>query len=560
MNRLLLPLGLLLLPFAVLAQTPKNPELRKEDLCKISGSVVKLAAGEPLRKARVQLRSQDERTRAIAVVTDADGRFALKGIEPGGYKLTVSRNGFVQQEYGQRKPTDPGATLTLRPGQEIKDLVFRLIPSAVIAGRIFDEDGEPLPSVQVSALREVYAEGKRAFATANVASTNDLGEYRLFGLPPGRYFLSAVYPRWDRYGVNTDDSDPQVSEQQGFAKMFFPGTPDATKALTLGIKPGEEITSIDILMRQVRVYHIRGHVYNQLTKKAGVDAGVFLRSKTPSQEWEFGEQQAVVEKRDGSFDIPEVLPGSYVLTAYWFDEGKPVTARTSIDVGAANVEGVALTLGAGLNIPGRIIWNGQPGLEANELTIMPRPADGGRNFWGSSNARVDGTNSFVLKDMGEGTYFAEIWGQSKDCYIKEVRYGSSSVLDEGFTVTRSNPTSLEITISSRGARLQGAVSDEDGLPAAGVQVVLVPEAPRRGLHRLYKSATTDQYGRFDIRGVAPGDYNLFSWEEVESGAWEDPEFLKPFEKKGQSVSVQDDDQKSVNLVAIRTKTPESASQ
>jgi hypothetical protein len=74
---------------------------------------------------------------------------------------------------------------------------------------------------------------------------------------------------------------------------------------------------------------------------------------------------------------------------------------------------------------------------------------------------------------------------------------------------------------------------------------------------LYKSGTTDQYGRFDIRGIVPGDYKLFSWEYVESGAWEDAEFLKPLEEKGEAVTLKEGDQKTINLTAIRTKTSES---
>jgi len=187
---------------------------------------------------------------------------------------------------------------------------------------------------------------------------------------------------------------------------------------------------------------------------------------------------------------------------------------------------------------------------------MPRPTDIGWNFW-NGGTRVDAANSFVLKDVSEGSYSAELSGQSKDCYIKDVRYGASSALDEGFAVTRGAPANLEITVSSRGARVQGTVSDEDGLPAPGVQVALVPEASRRILHRLYKSGTTDQYGRFDIRGVAPGDYSLFSWEEVETGAWEDAEFLKPFQEKGEKISVQEGDQKTLNLTAVQTKPAEA---
>lgn len=539
------------------AQGSRSSSVLKQDECKVSGTVVKLAGGEPLRKAKVQLQSTDDRTHSVSVVTDAGGRFALKGIEPGRYNMFVSRAGFVSQEYGQRKPEDPGAILSLRAGQEMNDLVFRLIPSAVISGRILDEDGEPLASVAVNALREVYADGKRTFATLNQVSTNDLGEYRLFGLPPGRYFLSAVYPQWGRFGGTGGESDGVDSEEHGYAKMYYPGTPDRSKAMPIAIKSGEEVSSMEIFMHQVLVYHVRGHVLNLVTHKPGTEANVFLMPKRTGREWEFSNNQALVQKKDGSFDIAEVLPGSYVLTATWFDEGKGYSTRLTVEVGNGNVEGVSLIIGPGVNINGRILWDGKPSLEDADLTVVPRPADTGWNFWGS-RTHADQANAFTLKDIGEGTYFVDVRGQSKDCYIKDVQYGTSSALEEGFTVSRGTPSNLEITISSRGARVQGAVTDADGLPAAGVWVVLVPDTSRRSQDRLFKTATTDQYGHFDLRGIAPGSYKLFSWEQAEAGSWQDPEFLKPFEDKGETITLEEGDQKTQNLPTIRTKTPEPA--
>ena len=548
---------LLLFASSAYAQDSKSSFALKVDECKVSGTVVKLAGGEPLRKAKVQLQSTDDRTHSVSVVTDAGGRFALKGIEPGRYNLFVSRAGFVSQEYGQRKPEDPGAILTLRPGQEMNDLVFRLIPSAVISGRILDEDGEPLASVMVNALREVYAEGKRTFSTSNQVSTNDLGEYRLFGLPPGRYFVSAIYPRWGRFGGNGDDSEGEGADEHGYAKMYYPGTPDRSKAMPIVVKSGEEISSMEILMRQVLVFHVRGHVLNLVTRKPGTEVNVFLMPKRTGREWEFSNLQAYVQKKDGSFDISEVLPGSYVLIGAWFDEGKVYSTRLPLEVGNSNVEGISLAIGPGVNINGRVIWDGKPSLEEADLTVTPRPADPGWNFM-ENRGRVDQANAFTLKDIGEGTYFVDVSGQSKDCYIKDVQYGNSSALEDGFTVNRGTMSNLEITISSRGARVQGAVADADGLPAAGVWVVLVPDASHRAQDRLYKTATTDQYGHFDLHGIAPGNYKLFSWEQAETGSWQDPEFLKGFEDKGEKITLQEGDQKTQNLTTIRTKTPEPA--
>jgi len=405
--------------------------------------------------------------------------------------------------------------------------------------------------VNVTAAREVYSEGKRALSMGATVETNDLGEYRLFGLSPGRYFVSAVYSRWSRFSGN-EDSGGSEADQQGYAKMYYPGTADAGKAISIELKGGEEVPSIEILLRKVLAYRIRGRVYNQITHKPGTGTNVLLMPKTNRREWD-SVQPANVEKQDGSFDIPEVLPGSYVLTAFWFDEGKIYSTRMPVEVGNADVEGLAVTIGPGININGQIVWDGKPALEKDELAVRAKPVD--LNFGSQGSTRVSQGNSFTLKDIGEGTYHAEVAGESKDCYIKDVQYGTSNVLEDGFTVTRGAPATLEITVSSRGARVQGAVSDGGGLPAVGVWVVLVPEEKNRAQHRLFKTQTTDQYGHFDLRGISPGEYKLFSWEEVEMEAWEDSEFLKLFEEKGGKVALKEGDQKMVNLVTIRTKSP-----
>jgi protocatechuate 3,4-dioxygenase beta subunit len=553
MKALFVPLLILVLAHSANAQAPKPASTPKTEECSIAGIVVKLAGSEPLRKAKVRLRSLQEHTRAISTTTDAGGGFQLKGIEPGRYNLTVSRVGFVTQTYGQKKADDPGAILTLHAGQEMKDLLFRLIPSGVIAGRILDEEGEPIPSATVSALREMYFEGKRSLSTSTTVETNDLGEYRLFGLQPGRYFVSAVSQRWDRY-EDVEEKDADV-HQQGYAKMYYPGTPDAAKASSIVIKAGEEVPSVEILMRQVLVYRIRGHVYNQITHKLGTGTNIFLTSKANRLEWEFGRQQVIAEKQDASFEIRDVLPGSYVLTALWFDEGRSHIARVSLEVGNADVEGVALTISQGVSINGRIIWDGQPSLEKDELTVVAMSTDLNFSF-GADDARVNQGNSFSLKDIGEGTYRVAVGGESKDCYVKDVQYGGTSALEDGFTVGRGSPATLEITISSHGARVQGTVVDADGLPAVGVWVALVPDVGHRTQYRLYKTQTTDQYGHFDLRGISPGEYKLFSWEEAESDAWEDPEFLKPFEDKGEKITVQEGNSKSVAVTAIKTANTE----
>jgi protocatechuate 3,4-dioxygenase beta subunit len=546
---LFLPLTLLL---ALSAYAQKNAKPAKEESCSVSGIVIKMADSAPLRKAHLILRSVEDPNRTVAAVTNADGRFALKDIEPGPYRLNVTRVGFVADEYGRRKPDAPGAILTLRAGQDLKDLQFRLIPAGVISGKIYDDDGEPLPGVMVNAVRQVYSEGKRTRSAATSVSSNDLGEYRLFGLAPGRYFVSCVYPRWRRGGDEVDSTD---AEKEGYAKLYYPGTADVAKAEPITIKVGEEASSIDILMRKVSVHQVRGNVYNQITHKPGVGVMLILLPKTANREWDYA-SPATVQKPDGSFVIQEVLPGSYTLASFWFDDAISYVNRQSIDVGNADVEGIAMTVVPGTNISGRIVWEGQPALEKDELTITPEPVD--VPFGMRGQARVGRDNLFTLKGLGEGTYRAEVAGMSKDCYIKDMGYGESSVLKDGFTVTRGEAGALEIVLSSRGARVQGTVMDSDGLPLAGVSIVLVPELSQRENYEKYKTQSTDQYGNFDLHGIAPGDYKLFSWVEVEQDAWQDPEFLRQFEDKGQRITLQDGDHHTVKVTAIQTRAPESS--
>jgi hypothetical protein len=418
-----------------------------------------------------------------------------------------------------------------------------------------DEDGQPLPWVTVTAMHEVYNEGKRKLVAEAYGNTNDLGEYRLFGLRPGHYFVSAHYALGGRgFGSQNNFKDLGESKNEpGYVNTYYPGSTDVAKATPIAVKAGEELPSMDMLLRRVSVFKVRGRVYNSVTRHSGNDVYLNLTPKNTRLLWSFTNFNAQVQK-DGSFEFHDVLSGSYTLSAYWFDEGKSYTAHQSIEIANADIDGIALTIAPGLTIEGRLIWEGNPSVEQEDLKVL---AMGEANDYWGGDARVLANGTFGLKDISEGTYHLEVAGISPDCYVKSVRYGTSEVTEEGFTVRRGVEAALEIVVSSRGARLNGSAADADGLPAAGVWVVLVPDESHRSNFRLYKSKTTDQHGNFELRGIAPGSYRLFSWDEVQSHAWEDPEFLKPFEEKGDKITLQDGDQKRSNLTSIRTRSAES---
>jgi hypothetical protein len=535
------------------ARNPSADVVKSSD-CSVAGTVVKLAGSVPLKSATVRLQSMDDSTRTYSGVTDASGHFEIKGITSGPYRMRVVRNGFVTQEYGQRTPSDPGAILVLGSGQDLKDLLFRLEPSAVITGRIQNEDGEPLPWVRVSALRETYSRGKRKLTSEVTVVTNDLGEYRLFGLRPGRYFVSAAYRPGQRLDTDEDDEQGEATGQSGYVTTYYPGSPDPAKAVAVAVKAGEEIAATDVMMEPAAVYSVRGRVNNFVSRRAAAGAILALEPRTSGLGWSMPARQMLVDKPDGSFEIHGVLPGSYTLSANWFDEGRRYQARQAIEVTNADLEGVQLAIAPGMNVQGQVVWDPKPSLEKDALTVSATGADSSLVF--GTRTRVGPNGAFYLGNLSEGLYRLAISGQTADCYLKSIRYAGMEAADDEFNVIRGTQATLELTISAKGARVQGAVRDEDGVAAAGVWVALVPDEAHRTEFHLFKQRTTDQYGRFEFRGIAPGDYKLFSWEQVEANAWEDPEFLKPFEAKGTSVSLQENHGKTVDLVAIRTASNE----
>ena len=538
----------------LLAQTPPSSTKKTgadEETCVLSGMVIRQLDSAPLKGAQVRLFSSEDRQHTIAIRTAADGRFELKNVPAGQYRLMVTRNGYFAVEYGQKKPSDPGATFSLRPRQRMSDLVFKLGRASVITGHIYDADGDPMPGVIVAALRSSYQNGRKQLGVVAQNESNDLGEFRLYGLSPGRYCVSAETTNWSRVvGDRQFSGEDKGSGEKGYTKNYYPGTTDQGKASVIIVKEGDEIPATDILMKEVAVYRVRGKVANLVSSRGTQQIHVEVFRRNQRNDWiSFSSQNMV--KPDGSFEVPEIAPGEYTIHAMLFEDGKIFTTQQNFDVTAADVDGMDLSIGPGVAIPGRITWDGKPSLSGDELNVFLSSEQA--RFEVSKSSSVDENNLFLLKEVPDGQFKVGIWGLSKDCYIKEVKYGEGVLPDVEFHVTKGAGSELEVTVSSRGARIEGTVLSEEALPVAGVWAVAVPEENKRKILRLYEADRTDQYGHFVLRGLAPGKYKLFSWDGVEQGEWEDEDFLKEFEDKGVTMEVQDADGKTAELKLIQVK-------
>ena len=178
-------------PGAPDTQSAQHPPLEQQEVPKatLRGHVHARATGAPLKRAQLTLVPASRPVDRVEATTDEQGAYEFRNVEHGTYTLQCSRNGYVRASYGQKGPNQPPVRLTVRPGQELKDLDFHLIRGGVISGRVLDAEGEPLSRVQVQVLMRQYMRGQVRLVPRERHSTDDRGEYRIFDLPPGRYFV-----------------------------------------------------------------------------------------------------------------------------------------------------------------------------------------------------------------------------------------------------------------------------------------------------------------------------------------------------------------------------------
>ncbi len=515
----------------------------------IEGRVLKAGTDEPLKKAWLTLTPVGGERRPQYTSSDAAGRFVLKDIELGRYTLWAERNGYIRQAYGQRGMDRFGTTMALGAGQSLSDLTFRLVPAAVIAGRVTDEDGEPIAGAIVNVAQYRYREGKRDLLPASRGDrTNDLGEYRIYGLAPGQYFVSATPARGWGGSAAAFVQEAGGKSEESYPPVFYPGTNDATRATPVELRASEVAGAIDISLMPARAVRVRGRVFNAITSQPGrgVEVHVTARGSTL---FGFQGRSTYVDDPQGAFEIVGVTPGSYTLEAEWSSDEKLYAVRLPLEVGTSDIDGINLVLTAGAQIFGRLRVEGDTQVALSNLQVFFPPSDRSSGF-GFLEASVKADGSFLFPNVPDGEYRIEVLNLPEEFYLKSLRLGGESVLETGLKVSSGQAAgSLEMVISSAGGQVEGSVTKE-GQPFSGARVVLVPESSRRGQTRLFKLASTDQYGHFIVRGIAPGDYKLFAWEELEPGAYQDPEFLKRYEDLGEPVRIEENGRGAAQLKLI----------
>jgi Carboxypeptidase regulatory-like domain/Polysaccharide lyase family 4, domain II len=505
--------------------------------CAISGMVTEAENGQPLRGAKVDIEGPG--AGLMGGVTDDRGRFEIKNIPPGRYQLWASRPGSISMRYGQRTFDNPGHALTLAPGQDITDISFHLFREAVITGHIYDENGVPIQGAWVQAQRYGYMNGKRQLQAVGGVQTDDRGEFRLYDLTPGRYYISASY------------GNQAPAKNTSYSPTYYPGVVDPSTASPITVRPGDEFPGVDFSIQTVTAFRVRGRVTGIPSGHPAAHIYVGLVSNQKGKQWfAAGGGGANVRDAQGDFDIPNVRPGSYNLSAGYDDQGKQYQAQQVIQVSDSDVNGVVLALVPTATIHGRVHAGGS--VDLSNLNVDVVPPGGLRVIRAPNPVNSDGT--FVIKDVLDGSYNIQLAGLPPNAYLKRATLDGQDVLESGFTVANGQApgSMLDLVVSSNGGRISGVVM-LDGKLVSDARVTLAPadesklsEAP----WLWFKDAATDQNGNFLVQGIRPGKYLAFAWQDIQPGQDRDPEFLKRFQDRGYQVQVSENSVQTLQLKAI----------
>jgi len=524
----------------------------------IQGKVLQEPDGQPIRKASVQLSGRRGPGEAkYSAVTDAEGKFGIDDVQPGQYYVVVEHPGFVQAGTGGRR-----VSILVQAGSGKNDLILHMQPAAVITGKIVDLDGDPMRDVSVSAIGTGSAGGGRNSHSFGNGATNDLGEFRISDLQAGRYKITASPPQGSHPPVlkeNGGEKDPSI-----YLTTHYPGVLDEGQAVPLEIHAGTE-TRINLSLLTGRAYRVSGTVTG-VPGKGGMTQ-IMLQARGSG-----GSQMAPQELGEGGkFEFTNVLPGSYVarLITVTFEGGQPAIQMLrlgqSIEVDNAHVEGLRLQPEVGGQVRGKFRLDTGEKFDWTQLTValMSTEEDGVEIGWqqgGMGMPTVSGVNidgAFEMKSVPGGRYQLEVGARSdrlRDYITKSVSLDGRDVVDSGFSVLPD--TNLDVVISAKGASIAGTIVDAKGQPVANATVVDVPSEEHRMRADLYQRDTTDENGHFNLRGLNPGKYTVLAFEELQEDVRQ-PGFLKSYDKRGESVELDEGTRKNVVLkvIPIEGETP-----
>jgi len=542
----------LIVAILTLLSMPPQVKQRLPDRASISGSVVRADTNAPISRPTILLtRVGGQLSDSITVLGNTDGRFTVRNIQPGTYRVFAGHPDYVRSEFAQRGLNRPGSPIELVVGQDLRDITLTMLPTGIITGRVLDEFNSPISKVYVHALKSNYRQGERELYAVLETQTNDLGEYRLYGLAPGLYFISAAPyapsrieggsyvtptpPHPDARGegrasrplsalLNTGSFvEPMALAGEVYVYNYYPGTTDADSARPLELRPGGVLSGIDLGVARTRGVHVRGRVVDASSGRALQGGPVYCTGRPALATFS-------TVGAEGNFELVGLTPGRYRVRCATARLG----AAVSFEVGGTDIDNLRILLQPLVTVTGRVTIEGRPANDNDpdfsnmRVKLSVSPSDPG--------IAVQPNGAFQRQDLAVGEYPLSLTGLPSNAFLKSARVGETDVLGAPLRL-EPEPGVLEMVVSTNGGSIDALITDDNQRPSAGAIVALVPDQARRKRFDLFRSAIADPTGRVHFEGIPPGDYKIFAWEDIGENAWQDPDILRIHEDRGQAVKI-----------------------
>jgi len=443
----------------------------------------------------------------------------------------------VRASYGQRRPLGPGAPIEVANGQIVTRVDAALQPTGVITGRILDEFSDPMTGAMVVPMRYMFINGEhRMQRLGGGAMTNDLGEYRIHGLTPGRYFVSASF-RSLRSGDRND--------HLAYAPTYYPGTGSVAEAQRLTVAAGQTIRAINMTLLPVVAVRVSGLALDGAGRPL---TGAYVSIADRSVNGMFGSGSQV--EPDGTFAISGVPPGDYTLRAS--PRATPeIVATADISVSTADVKDVQIVAVKPSTLRGRVVFEAggakRPAPAAVRLNIV-RP-NGSMQMQGIDTPKDDWT--FEIKTTaGHVMLRTGIVGTS-DWRLRRVLSGDGvDLTDTGVDVpVNATVDGLVLELTSRLAEISGTVADAAGASVRDcVVVVFAQDRARWGIGTRYIGVSRpDEDHVFHVR-LPAGEYFAAAFELDDPAVpLNDPEILQQLRDRATRLSIDETGKKTLAL-------------
>jgi protocatechuate 3,4-dioxygenase beta subunit len=524
----------------------------------LSGTLTSSEAGRPIRKAQVRLVSPAPNL-TLTTVTDDSGNFTFTKVPAGEYQLKAWKPGYLDIVLGAMRPgrNMPGTRIAVSKGQKVDGIALQIPRGGVIGGGVTDEFGDPALGVPVRAMKVIYENGRRSVYPSGMATTDDLGQYRIASLEPGEYYVSAI-PRNSVTAVATtlhslatrvaevgrvqaDTSQWRTSIEDnlrvqgvvdpftkvGYVATYFPGTIQSSAAGRVQLGVGEQAGGIDIQLQPVESASVRGTVV--LPDGRPTSARVqLLDANMPIAN--VGVHFRTTDSR-GRFAFDGVAPGSYLVLTQKSQPngGGELTASATVAADATDSEGLTLALQPGVSVSGKVDLADVPGVAAAKLRVRLAVIPGVVH-WESpalvTTPTADG--QFVLRGVAPGQYRVVVSGLPAGVHVESAVFDGVDAADRNLVIApRENVSGGVIRFTSRAGSIAGSVTDGSNDPVSRMSVLLFPADRKLWVpqSRRIRLVQPNPDGRFSIADLPAGEYLIVVVPPPDDGQQFDVEFL-----------------------------------